>query len=170
MACFHHRTYSYSYWERLVAPGTSLNPTTQESGVVLDSTAFDFCKYGQRTCKLHHFYMWMKWKKEDLLFLSNSLAVGVAADGNACTPYVREKTSGETNSAKSSASERKAAKASQNEKMMGSIGKRLWQRHSCPYPPPPLLHPPATMPPALLPMSPRKRRSQSPFHSREFVK
>jgi hypothetical protein len=67
---------------------------TQESGVVLDSTAFEFCKYGQRTCKLHHFCMWLKWNNKDLLFLSNCLAAGVAADGNAVTPYVRTKASG----------------------------------------------------------------------------
>lgn len=29
----------------------------QESGAILDTTAFDFCKYGQRACKLNHFYM-----------------------------------------------------------------------------------------------------------------
>jgi hypothetical protein len=95
---------------------------TQESGIVLDSTAFDFCKYGQRTCKLHHFYMWLKWNKEDVLFLSNSLSEGVAADGNLMTPYTR-RTPGDNGTTKLSAGERKANKASHTEKMIGSIGK-----------------------------------------------
>ena len=95
---------------------------TQESGTVLDSTAFDFCKYGQRTCKLHHFYMWLKWNKEDVLFLSNSLAEGVAADGNLLTPYTR-RAPGDNGTIKLSVGERKAAKASHTEKIIGSIGK-----------------------------------------------
>ena len=95
---------------------------TQESGTVLDSTAFDFCKYGQRTCKLHHFYMWLKWNKEDVLFLSNSLAEGVAADGNLLTPYTR-RAPGDNGTIKLSVGERKAAKATHTEKMIGSIGK-----------------------------------------------
>ena len=97
---------------------------TQASGIVLDSTAFDFCKYGQRTCKLHHFYMWLRWNKEDVLFLSNSLAKGVAADGNVATPYVREKL-GEAGSVKLSSADRKAAKVTHAERMMGSIGKTV---------------------------------------------
>ena len=97
---------------------------TQESGAILDSTAFEFCKYGQRTCKLNHFYLWLKWKDADILFLSNNLTAGVAADGNVSTPYVRAKST-EIGSGKSSYSERKAAKASHSEKVIGSIGKTV---------------------------------------------
>lgn len=97
---------------------------TQESGAILDSTAFDYCKYGQRTCKLHHFYLWLKWKKEDVQFLSNSLADGVAANGNSSTPYAR-KNSGSTSSSKLSQSERRAAKGTDTEKMIGSISKTV---------------------------------------------
>jgi hypothetical protein len=39
---------------------------TQESGDILDTTAFEFCKSGQRTCKLNHFYLWLRWKDEDV--------------------------------------------------------------------------------------------------------
>ena len=56
--------------------------STQESGEILDSTAFEFCKGGQRTCKLNHFYLWLRWKDEDVQFLSTSLAEGVAASGS----------------------------------------------------------------------------------------
>lgn len=111
-----------SSWDVLKANLTKSG--TQESGAILDSTAFDYCKYGQRTCKLHHFYLWLKWKKEDVQFLSNSLADGVAADGNASTPYSR-KQGGETSSSKLSMSERRAAKANHTEIMMGSIGKTV---------------------------------------------
>ena len=97
---------------------------TQESGAILDSTAFEFCKYGQRTCKLNHFYLWLKWKNADVVFLSNNLTAGVAADGNVSTPYVRAKST-EIGSGKLSYSERKAAKASHSEKMIGSIGKTV---------------------------------------------
>lgn len=95
---------------------------TQESGIILDSTAFEFCKFGQRTCKLNQFYMWLRWKDQDLLFLSNSLAVGVAADSNAPTPYSRV-TSGTSNSqGKLSSAERRAAKNTHLEKVLSSIG------------------------------------------------
>ena len=47
---------------------------TQESGEIADSTALEFCKYNQRTCKLNHFYLWLCWKGKDLNFLSNSLS------------------------------------------------------------------------------------------------
>ena len=97
---------------------------TQESGVVHDSTAFEFCKYGQRTCKLHHFYMWLKWNKEDIQFLSNSLTEGVAADGNTVTPYTRGAPR-EGSVIKLSAGERKTAKVSHTEKIIGSIGKTV---------------------------------------------
>ena len=92
---------------------------TQESGAILDSTAFEFCKYGQRTCKLNHFYLWLKWKVADVLFLPNNLTAGVAADGNVSTVYVRAKST-EIGSGKLSYSERKAAQASHSEKMIGS--------------------------------------------------
>jgi hypothetical protein len=74
-------------WEVLKANLTQSG--TQESGVIIDSTAYEFCKFGQRTCKLNQFYMWLLWKDQDLLFLSNSLAEGTAADSNASTPYSR---------------------------------------------------------------------------------
>ena len=111
-----------SSWDVLKANLTKSG--TQESGAILDSTAFDYCKYGQRTCKLHHFYLWLKWKKEDVQFLSNSLADGVAADGNASTPYSR-KQGDEASSSKLSMSERRAAKGNHTEKMMGLIGKTV---------------------------------------------
>lgn len=95
---------------------------TQESGVILDSTAFEFCKHGQRTCKLNQFYMWLKWKDQDLLFLSNSLTEGVAADGNKMTPYSREKSPASGSQSKLSSAERKAAKNTHSDKMMSSIG------------------------------------------------
>jgi hypothetical protein len=54
---------------------------------ILDASAFEFCKSGQRTCKMNHFYLRLRWKDEDVQFLSNSLAEGVAASGSSASPY-----------------------------------------------------------------------------------
>ena len=54
---------------------------TQESGEIADSTALEFCKYNQRTCKLNHFYLWPSWSGKDLNYLSNNLQEGVATGG-----------------------------------------------------------------------------------------
>ena len=37
---------------------------TQESGEILDGTALHFCKCGQRTAKLSHFYLWLCWRDQ----------------------------------------------------------------------------------------------------------
>lgn len=97
---------------------------TQESGEVADSTALEFCKYYQRTCKLNHFYLWLCWKGKDLNFLSNSLSAGVATGGGEpAVPYSRSSTSSTTGSSvKLSHSDRKAAKGQHIEKIATTIG------------------------------------------------
>lgn len=97
---------------------------TQESGEIADSTALEFCKYNQRTCKLSHFYLWLCWKDKDLNFLSNSLSTGVATGGSEpAAPYSRSTTTSTTGSSvKLSNSERKAAKGQQIEKIATTIG------------------------------------------------
>ena len=54
-------------WYRLDKSGRN------ENGDILDATAMNFCKYGQRTVNVSHFYQYMLWKDQDLLFLSNRL-------------------------------------------------------------------------------------------------
>ena len=100
---------------------------TQESGEILDGTALHFCKYGQRTAKLNHFYLWLCWKDQDLNFLSNNLLEGVATGGGvAAEPYSRTVPSTSVGSAvKSSYSERKAAKGLQMEKVAATISEVL---------------------------------------------
>ena len=98
---------------------------TQESGEILDGTALHFCKYGQRTAKLNHFYLWLCWKDKDLNFLSNTLQEGVATGGGtAAEPYSRSVVSSTPTSGasvKSSYAERKAAKGTQIDKVTSSI-------------------------------------------------
>ena len=101
---------------------------TQESGEILDGTALHFCKYGQRTAKLNHFYLWLCWKDQDLNFLSNNLLEGVATGGGvAAEPYTRtvSSTSSVGSAVKSSYSERKAAKGLQMEKVAATISEVL---------------------------------------------
>ena len=97
---------------------------TQESGEIADSTALEFCKYNQRTCKLNDFYLWLCWKGKDLNFLSNSLSAGVATGGGEpAVPYSRSSTSSTTGSSvKLSHSDRKAAKGQHIEKIATTIG------------------------------------------------
>ena len=97
---------------------------TQESGEIADSTALEFCKYNQRTCKLNHFYLWLCWKGKDLNFLSNSLSAGVATGGGEpAVPYSRSSTSSTTGSSvKLSHSDRKVTKGQHIEKIATTIG------------------------------------------------
>ena len=97
---------------------------TQESGEIADSTALEFCKYNQRTCKLNHFYLWLCWKGNDLNFLSNSLSAGMATGGGEPAAQYSRSTTNSTNgsSVKLSHSERKAAKGQQIEKVATTIG------------------------------------------------
>ena len=74
-----------SSWDVLKASLT----TSGLSDEILHSTVFNFCKYGQPTCKIHHFYMWLKWCNEDVCFPPNALPDGVAANGSVMTPYTR---------------------------------------------------------------------------------
>ena len=61
-------------WYRLNKSGRN------ESGEILDVTAMQFCKYGQRTVNVSHFYQYLLWKDQDLLFLSNRLPDGVGIE------------------------------------------------------------------------------------------
>jgi hypothetical protein len=99
---------------------------TQESGEILDTTAFEFCKSGQRTCKLNHFYLWLRWKDEDVQFLSNTLAEGVAASGSSATPYARSAPAAEKGSSvKVSGAVRRAARNDHSKKMADCFGESL---------------------------------------------
>lgn len=102
---------------------------TQESGEILDGTALHFCKYGQRTAKLNHFYLWLCWKDQDLNFLSNNLLEGVATGGGTVSePYTRATNSSSVStgsSVKSSYAERKSAKGMHMEKVAITIGEVL---------------------------------------------
>ena len=102
---------------------------TQESGEILDGTALHFCKYGQRTAKLNHFYLWLCWKDQDLNFLSNNLLEGVATGGGAVPePYTRSTISSSEStgsSVKSSYADRKSAKGMHMEKVAITIGEVL---------------------------------------------
>ena len=102
---------------------------SQESGEIADSTALEFCKYNQRTCKLNHFYLWLCWKEQDLNFLSNTLSAGVATGGDdPATPYSRSATpSGIStgSSVKQSYQDRKASKGQHLDKVAGVIAEVL---------------------------------------------
>lgn len=98
---------------------------TEESGEIADSTALEFCKYNQRTCKLNHFYLWLCWNGKDLNFLSNNLSEGVATGGGEpAAQYSRSITSSNStygSAVKLSYSERKAAKGQHLEKVAMTI-------------------------------------------------
>ena len=98
---------------------------TQESGEIADSTALEFCKYNQRTCKLNHFYLWLSWSGKDLNYLSNNLQEGVATGGGEpAAQYSRVSASSNASvgsSVKLSAAERKAAKGNHLEKVAMTI-------------------------------------------------
>ena len=98
---------------------------TQESGEIADSTALEFCKYNQRTCKLNHFYLWLCWNGKDLNFLLNNLSEGVATGGGEpAAQYSRSITSSNStygSVVKLSYSERKAAKGQHLEKVAMTI-------------------------------------------------
>lgn len=93
---------------------------TQESGLIADSTALEFCKYNQRTCKLNHFYLWLCWNGKDLNFLSNNLSDGVATGGGEAATYSRT-TTVPGSSVKLSHSDKKAARGQQLEKVTTAI-------------------------------------------------
>ena len=98
---------------------------TQESGEMADSTALEFCKYNQRTCKLNHLYLWLSWSGKDLNYLSNNLQEGVATGGGEPAPqYSRVSASSNASvgsSVKSSAAQRKAVKGNHLEKVAMTI-------------------------------------------------
>ena len=98
---------------------------TQESSEIADSTALEFCKYNQRTCKLNHFYLWLSWSGKDLNYLSNNLQEGVATGGGEpAAPYCRVTASSNASvgsSVKLSAAERKSAKWNHLEKVAITI-------------------------------------------------
>ena len=102
---------------------------SQESGEIADSTALEFCKYNQRTCKVNHFYLWLCWKEQDLNILSNTLSAGVATGGDdPATPYSRSAvpSANSTGSAvKQSYQDRKASKGQHLDKVAGVIAEVL---------------------------------------------
>ena len=61
-------------WLRLDKSGRS------ESGETLDAAATQLCKYGRRAVNASHFYQYLLWKGQDLLYLSNRLPDGVGVE------------------------------------------------------------------------------------------